>query len=50
VETAAAIGAGEELELARALVERNGAMRQREAAAGGTPAELAAHLAGRFLD
>lgn len=49
-ETAAAIGAAEELELARALAERNGAMRQREAAAGRSPGQLAVHLAGRFLD
>jgi carboxylate-amine ligase len=48
-ETAARIGAGEGLERARELVARNGAIRQREAAAGGTPERLAAHLAGRFL-
>jgi carboxylate-amine ligase len=48
-ETAAAIGAADEMEIARDLVERNGAIRQREAAAGGTAEQLATHLAGRFL-
>jgi carboxylate-amine ligase len=47
---AARIGSEAELERALGLVARNGAIRQREAAAGRPPAALALHLAGRFLD
>ena len=47
---AAGLRCTQELALARRLVERNGAMAQREVAANGGPLALAGWLAERFLD